>query len=340
MFPPRGHKAACKLAKTNRNGAWMVGARSRKASVGPTWWQRCAGLMAMVLVCSLLLEGVTARDVSAKPASEEWPVQAEIIGGSKAQARDFPFMAFVLAGNNLCGGTLIDSDSVLTAAHCVTDANGNVRAPSTFTLYIGRANINKAKKSNRYGVSSVFRHPGYDAETFNNDVAVLKLNRAVTSVSPISIVDADSDQYQGAGQSVLVSGWGTTSVNKIKISLQLRMAQLAVNSKTTCEADYPGDYDDTTMMCASSAGRDSCQGDSGGPLLGRVQTGTTPVVVKGKKRKGKKRRKKHIEAAVYSNTQVGVVSWGFGCAVEGRPGVYTRLSEPDINNFVKTSAAK
>jgi trypsin len=296
--------------------------------------------MAMVLVFSLLLEGVTAGDVSAKPASEEWPAQAEIIGGSKAQTRDFPFMAFVLAGNNLCGGTLIDSDSVLTAAHCVTDANGNVRAASAFTLYVGKANVKKAKKGNRYGVSSVFRHPDYNAETFNNDVAVLKLNRAVTSGSPIAIVGSGSDQYQGAGQSVLVSGWGTTSVNKIKISMQLRVAQLAVNSQATCEADYPDDYDNTTMMCASAAGRDSCQGDSGGPLLGRVQTGTAPVVVKGKKRKGKKRRKKHIEAPVYSNTQVGVVSWGFGCAVEGSPGVYARLSEPDINDFVKTSAAK
>lgn len=313
---------------------------SLKEPVGSTWWQRCAGLMALVLVVSLLLEGATARDVLAKPANDDWPVQAEIIGGSTAQTRDFPFMAFVLAGNNLCGGTLIDRDSVLTAAHCVTNSSGAVRSPSDFTLYIGKANVNKVKKSNRYGVASVFRNPAYDPETFQNDVAVLKLNRAVTTGSPISIVGSGSDQYQGAGQSLVVAGWGTTSVNKIKISLQLRMTQLAVNSEASCEADYPGDYDGTTMMCASSLGRDSCQGDSGGPLLGRMQTGTTPVVVKGKKRKGKKRKKKHIEAPVYSNTQVGVVSWGFGCAVEGRPGVYARLSDPDINSFVKTSAAK
>lgn len=318
----------------------MVGTRSWHEPVRSTWWQRCAGLMALVLVCSLLLEGATARDVSARPAQDEWTVQAEIIGGSKALTRDFPFMAFVLAGNNLCGGTLIDRDSVLTAAHCVTDANGSVRAPSAFTLYIGKANVNKTKKSNRYGVSSVFRHPDYDAETFNNDVAVLKLNRAVTSGSPIALVDPKPIPDPSGGKSVVVSGWGTTSVNKIKISLQLRMAQLTVDSKSTCEADYPGDYVFETMMCASAPGRDSCQGDSGGPLLERSQTGTTPVVVKGKKRKGKKRKKKHVEVPVYSNTQVGVVSWGFGCALEGRPGVYARLGDPDINSFVKTSAAK
>jgi secreted trypsin-like serine protease len=318
----------------------MVETRPRNEPVGPTWWQRCAGLMALVLVFSLLLEGMTARDVAAKPKADDWPAQAEIINGFKAQVRDFPFMAFVLAGNNLCGGTLIDPDSVLTAAHCVTDPNGAVRDPSAFTLYIGRSNIKKATKSNSYGVAAVFRHPGYNADTFNNDVAVLKLNRAVTTVAPIAVVGSGSPQYQTAGQSVFVAGWGTTSVSKIKISLELRMAELAVDSQAACEADYPGEYDNVTMMCASFPGRDSCQGDSGGPLLGRIQTGTTPVVIKGKKRKGKKRHKKHIQAPVYASTQVGVVSWGLGCAVAGSPGVYARLSEPGINSFVVSSAAQ
>lgn len=318
----------------------MVERQPLRPPVGPTWWQRCAGLMAIVLVFSLLLEGATARDVAARPATDDLPVQAEIINGYKAQFRDFPFMAFVLAGNNLCGGTLIDPDSVLTAAHCVTDANGRTRDPSAFTLYIGRANINKAKKSNRYGVSAVFRNPDYDSQTFENDVAVLKLNRAVTTVAPISIIGAGSGQYQDPGQGVVVAGWGTTSVAKIKISLQLRATDLTVDSQATCEADYPGDFFNDTMMCASYPARDSCQGDSGGPLLGRMQTGTTPVVVKGKKRKGKKRRKKHIEAPVYANTQVGIVSWGFGCAVAGSPGVYTRLSNQQINDFVRDSAAQ
>ena len=318
----------------------MAETRRQEERVAPAWWQRCAGFLVIVLVFGLLLEGLTAGDVSARAARDDSAVQAEIIGGSVAPARDFPFMAFVLSGNSLCGGTLIDRDSVLTAAHCVTDANGNVRAASAFTLYIGSANIEKAKKSNRYGVSAVFRHPAYDADSFQNDVAVLKLNRAVTTVSPIAIVGSGSTQYQGAGQVAFVAGWGTTSVNKIKLSLQLRMAQLAVDSEATCTADYGADYDHTSMLCASAPGRDSCQGDSGGPLLGRVQTGTTTVVVKGKKRKGKKRSKKHIEVPVYRSTQVGVVSWGFGCAVAGKPGVYARLSDPDINSFITSSAAQ
>ena len=318
----------------------MVETRPRRATVQSTWWQRCAGLMALVLVFSLLLEAVTAGDEAARPAADDLPLHAEIINGYKAQGRDFPFMAFILAGNNLCGGTLIDPDSVLTAAHCVTDANGNPRDPSAFTLYIGRSNIKKAKKSNRYGVSAVFRYEEYEAASFRNDVAILKLNRPVTTVAPISIVGPSSLQYQDPGQGVVVSGWGTTSVNRIKISLELRAAALVVDSQATCEAAYPGEFKNDVMMCASIPSRDSCQGDSGGPLLGRVQTGTTPVVVKGKKRKGKKRKKKHIEAPVYASTQVGVVSWGYGCAISGKPGVYTKLSNPQINEFVVTHAAQ
>lgn len=303
-----------------------------------TWWQRSVVLLAVVLSFSLLLDGGAVVDVVAKPNDGEAPLQAEIINGYKAPARDFPFMAFVLAGNSLCGGTLIDADSVLTAAHCVTDTNGNVREPSAFTLYIGRANIEKAKKKNRYGVAAVFRHPDYSSETFNNDVAVLKLNRPVTTVNPIAIIGSGSSQDQAPGQGVLVAGWGTTSVNRIKISMQLRMADLAVNSDATCQAAYPEEFDATTMLCASIPGRDSCQGDSGGPLLAREQTGTTTTVVKGKKHKGKKRRKKRVETPVYASTQIGVTSWGVGCAQDANPGVYTRLSEPAINGFVVNAA--
>lgn len=311
----------------------------RQGPAGPTWWHRIAALTALLLVGSLLLEGATALDVAAKPSSNMKPLHAEIIGGSPAPESDFSFMALVLAGDSLCGGTVIDSDSVLTAAHCVTDGDGDVLAPASFTLYIGSANIDNVPRSDQYAVTSVFRDPAYNEDTLQNDVAVLKLDRAVTTGAAIPLIGSGSQQNQAPGQSVVVAGWGTTSPDG-NISSDLLMADVALDSDATCQADYPGDFDPATMICASFPGRDSCQGDSGGPLLARVQTGTTTMVVKGKKRKGKKRHKKHIQIPVYANMQIGVVSWGDGCAVAGSPGVYVRLSNPGINTFVTTSAAR
>ncbi|MFT4037274.1 MAG: serine protease [Thermomicrobiales bacterium] len=303
-----------------------------------------AALLAVALVFSLALESLLVLPVAAKDGRGKADTQAEIINGATAPGRDFRFMVYVIAGNNLCGGSLLDANSVLTAAHCVTNSDGSVRAASDFVLYIGKSNVANTKKSNRFFVSAVNRHPDYGVTQYANDVAVLTLNRAVPSelATPIAIIGSGSTQYQNAGYGVVVSGWGTTSTSAIKLPAELKYTNLLVESDAACSADYPSDFDPISMMCASYPNTDSCQGDSGGPLLARDQTGTTTIVVKGKKRKGKgkKRRKHKQEVAVYQNTQIGVVSWGVGCGLDGFPGVYARLSDPVINTFVVNAAAQ
>lgn len=304
--------------------------------------QSIAAMLAVMLVFSLALESLLVLPAAAKDTQGKAATQAEIINGATAAARDFRFMVYVIAGNNLCGGSLIDANSVLTAAHCVTNTDGSVRAASDFVLYIGRTNVDNSKKTNRFFVTAVNRHPDYNVTQYANDVAVLTLNRAVPAElgSPIAIIGAGSTQYQNAGYGLVVSGWGTTSTSAIKLPADLKYTNLLVNADAACSADYPDAFDPISMMCASYPSTDSCQGDSGGPLVAREQTGTTTVVVKGKKRKGKKRRKHQQEVAVYQNTQVGVVSWGVGCALDGYPGVYARLSDPVINTFVVNAAAQ
>ena len=97
---------------------------------------------------------------------------------------------------------------------------------------------------------------------------------------------------------LILQGWGTTSSGG-SISEDLLKVEVPFVDKETCEQDYTGYTISDNMLCAGEKGKDSCQGDSGGPLV--AYNNGSPVLV-------------------------GVVSWGIGCAFEGYPGVYAKVS--------------
>jgi trypsin len=112
----------------------------------------------------------------------------------------------------------------------------------------------------------------------------------------------------------------------------LRSANLDVVGSAACDEAYEafGGIIPALMVCAAFQGRDSCQGDSGGPLFAREVIGFD--VKKKKKKKGKKRKK--VRIPITREVQMGIVSFGIGCADPGFPGVYTRISAPGINDFI------
>lgn len=106
------------------------------------------------------------------------------------------------------------------------------------------------------------------------------------------------------------TGLGWTNQFKASPSEYLTHAEVSYVSREKCEGAYPGRIDES-MLCAASIGKDACQGDSGGPLYDEK-----------------------------SSTLVGVVSWGRGCANQGSPGVYSRISAEVsflLLRFVQTS---
>jgi secreted trypsin-like serine protease len=259
-------------------------------------------------------------------------VHAEIIGGKPVQSGQYTFMVKILYFLDddwffECGGSLIDASHVLTAAHCATDDDGMPLVPDKFVLVLGLVDWTKSQSCEATCVRSVSEvdvNPGRDPVTLQNDAAVLKLDSPVEeqTARPIPLVGAGTSQYDAAGQPTTVAGWGVTKVHG-NTSVRMRQATVKVVSDTNCQAAYKSRLDPEVMLCAAARGKDSCQGDSGGPIF-------VKELVPQAEKKAK---------PVYTYTQIGIVSWGTGCARPAFPGVYTRLSNSSINNFIADAQA-
>ncbi|CAD7088553.1 unnamed protein product [Hermetia illucens] len=181
-----------------------------------------------------------------------------IVGGKTASAGQFPYqVALKRSGSFLCGGSIISSTFILTAAHCVVDGNNNAYAASLFTVVAGTTNYNSG------GVSKtgkkVYVHESYG--NFKNDIALIELSSALTFSSTIQPI-ALATSAPPTGASILISGWGRLSTSG-SLPSQLQYNTLSAATTSACASsgvNYAG------LLClAHSSGHGACNGDSGGP---------------------------------------------------------------------------
>ncbi len=290
----------------------------RSGSTGPrSAKKRLAALVGLLTVC-----GAAAAPVSfAEPDGRSSP---RIVGGANASIGKWQYLAHLeiaLEDNRTggCGASLIDDDVLLTAAHCVFDRGHRVD-PSDFTAVLGREDLSTSA-GDAFGVQRIFVHPRYNPDTDDNDVAVLEL-AAPARYQRVRLVGlgADEAHFSRPNANGWVAGWGALYEGSEEGSDVLQEVRAPTLPDSSCR-NYDGSpagegvFNGATMLCAGyTDGRaDACQGDSGGPLVIRSADNTQTL------------------------RQVGVVSWGEGCAQAGFPGVYAWLAASGIGGWVRNS---
>lgn len=260
-----------------------------------------ASLTRYAIVGATLTLFAVSQAACASDANQEDPqtvgeTNDPIVGGKVSTTGAWPGAAAVYkSGYQACGGTLVAPSWVVTAAHCVTTSQTNGGFDK---VVLGKNKLSGSGGESRT-VDKAFRHERYSSSAQDNDIALIHLSSP--STMPVAkIVSTAQLSKVTAGSNTTVVGWGTMSEGAFSTSDDLREVDVPIISDATCKGYSGYSRITTNMICAgfASGGKDSCQGDSGGPLFEKIDG---------------------------ANVQIGIVSWGLGCARAGAPGVYTKI---------------
>ncbi|XP_046721875.1 serine protease 27-like isoform X2 [Silurus meridionalis] len=251
------------------------------------------------VLCGLLLN--STGSFAQVDGCGQAPLNTKIVGGQDAVPGSWPWQVSIqTGGRHFCGGSLINQNWVLSAAHCFKSVSAG-----SLTLLLGMKNLKESNQNiQAKSVTKIFINQQYDTVSQNNDIALIQLSTPVTIndyVRPVCL--ATNNSSFPSGINVWVTGFGRISSNVNLPSPQtLQEVQLPIVNNSDCAKAYKAVSITDNMLCAgfTQGGKDSCQGDSGGPL---------------------------VSTSSGAWTQAGIVSFGKGCALPNFPGVYTRVSQ-------------
>lgn len=248
-----------------------------------------------------------------------------IVGGQDASEGQFPAVANIsidlIAAGFGCTGTLIAPQWVLTAGHCGSVTGEVTGSPLAWPAPLYDVQLGTVQADGpaqfHHQVDRVVIEPDY-LLTNGYDVTLLHL-ADTPAIAPTKVAGAGERDLWDVGDLETIAGFGTTSSGGDAPDT-MQWAQVPIVSDADCakaygESNRLDGFDPATMVCAGyldKGGVDTCQGDSGGPLYGHTTVGDLRVV--------------------------GATSWGSGCADPGFPGVYARVADDAIRNWIASVA--
>jgi secreted trypsin-like serine protease len=292
------------------------------------------------------------------PRAQNGPVAgASIVDGTEASITEFPFQVALYdpragspAKGFFCGGVILDATRVATAAHCLMGERGQPTPPAEIEVLAGSTYLAPTDPGSvRDPVVAATVDPAYNPAVSDYDVGVLRLARPLWSgpapaldghsaIAPLALdatlADARSredppaavhnSQATAAPAQAMVSGWGDLNPQpggSPTYPLRLHKARVPLVPTELCEEDYVTIEQPITprMICAGGAPgeaqghADSCYGDSGGPLVAPDPAGGPSPA---------------------GDVLLGLVDFGNGCGQAGYPGVYVRVADTAVADFL------